>query len=131
MYPGGAGLADLDLAGPAGSPHPTGPAVCQPRLVADLGRVPSPLLVSFSVNMGRLIIINVKRFPSDGIVLKILEDNECEGQSSIANKLVTGFSCQGLASGPGEIAIIKLAIRGLTMFAEHLLCARRVPGTEK
>lgn len=71
VYPGGAGPADLDLAGPAGSPHPTGPAVCQPGLVADLGRVPSPLLVSFSVNTGRLIIINVKRFPSDEIVLKI------------------------------------------------------------
>lgn len=29
------------------------------------------ILISFSVNMGRLIIINVKRFPSDEIVLKI------------------------------------------------------------
>ena len=29
------------------------------------------ILISFSVNMGRLIIINVKRFSSDEIVLKI------------------------------------------------------------
>lgn len=29
------------------------------------------ILISFSVNMGRLIIINVKRFLSDEIVLKI------------------------------------------------------------